>query len=118
MSYDIELCDPVTGERLDVDAVHHIAGGTYVLGGTTELWLNVTYNYSKHYRAFGPGGIRTIYGMSGAQSIPVIQAVIDTLGDDVDEDDYWNATEGNAKRALCALKAIAELRPDGVWSGD
>jgi hypothetical protein len=30
--------------------------------------------------------------------------------------DYWKATEGNAKRALCQLVALAQLRPDGVWN--
>lgn len=44
MSYDIRLCDPVTHETLEVDSPHLMAGGTYALGGTTELWLNVTYN--------------------------------------------------------------------------
>ena len=37
--------------------------------------------------------------------------------DDVDED-YWKATEGNAKRALHGLLAFAQMRPDGVWKGD
>ena len=32
--------------------------------------------------------------------------------------DYWKATEGNAKRALCQLRALAQLRPDGVFDGD
>ena len=39
------------------------------------------------------------------------------LGDDVD-DDYWKPTEGNAKRALYGLLAMAQMRPDGVWGGD
>nr|DAE13757.1 MAG TPA: hypothetical protein [Siphoviridae sp. ctQqU1] len=43
---------------------------------------------------------------------------ISALGDDVDDSDYWRATEGNAKRALCGLLAFAKMRPDGVWDGD
>lgn len=31
---------------------------------------------------------------------------------------YWEATEGNAKRALLQLLAMARMRPDGVWDGD
>ena len=83
MSYDIYLKDPVTKEVVEVDTPHFIAGGTYAIGGTKELWLNVTYN----------------------------------LGDDVNPD-YWKSTEGNAKRALLQLLAMAKIRPDGIWDGD
>ena len=71
MSYDIRLCDPVTHEALQTDVPHDMRGGTYAMGGTTELWLNVTYNYGKHYyRVLGEKGIRTIYGMTGGQMAP------------------------------------------------
>lgn len=88
MSYDIRLCDPVTHETLEVDSPHLMAGGTYALGGTTELWLNVTYNYARHYHCLGERGIREIYGKTGAESIPMLKAAALRLGDDV-SDDYW-----------------------------
>lgn len=62
-------------------------------------------------------GIRTIYGMTGAESIPVLEAAAAKLSDEV-SDDYWEATEGNAKRPLLQLAAMARIRPDGVWDGD
>ncbi len=120
VSYDISLCDPVTREPLEVKEPHFIRGGTYAIGGTTECWLNITYNYGCFYRredVFGEKGVRTIYGMSGAESIPVLEKAIAALGDDV-SDDYWEATEGNAKKALYGLLALARMRPDGVWDGD
>lgn len=117
MSYDIELTDPVTGKTLELDAPHQMKGGTYALGGTTEMRLNVTYNYAPHFRAVGPQGIRSIYGKTGAESIPMLDMAIALLGDDVHED-YWKPTEGNAKRALLQLRALATMRPDGVWQGD
>jgi len=118
MSYDVSLLDPVTKETIELENVHDIRGGTYCLGGTREAWLSITYNYGDIYRrVFGEKGIRTIYGMTGAESIPVLKKVIAALGDDV-SNDYWEATEGNAKRALCGLLAFAQLRPDGVWDGD
>jgi hypothetical protein len=134
MSYDIELIDPITKETLILDEPHHMRGGTYAIGGTTEAHLNVTYNYAKHFRRvfgdenvelsawdkmFGGGatGIRKLYGMTGADSIPILEKAIAQLGDDVDED-YWEPTEGNAKRALSQLLALAKMRPDGVWTGD
>jgi len=118
MSYDIDLCDPVTGEVLTLDEKHHMKGGTYQLGGTPTASLNITYNYCKHFgRVIGEKGIRTIYGMTGAESILVLQSAADQLGNDVD-DDYWRPTEGNAKRSLLQLVALAKMRPDGVWKGD
>ncbi len=118
MSYDVSPLDPVTKETIELEDVHDIRGGTYCLGGTREAWLNITYNYGDIYRrVFGEKGIRTIYGMTGAESIPVLKKAIATLGDDVSSD-YWEPTEGNAKRALCGLLAFAQLRPDGVWDGD
>ena len=113
MSYDIELVDPVTKATLKLDAPHHMRGGTYALGGTTEARLNVTYNYAPYFhkvfgdadvelsayaKMFGGGetGIRKLYGMTGAESIPVLETAISQLGDDVD-DDYWAATEGKTQ---------------------
>jgi hypothetical protein len=134
MSYDIDLVDPVTRKVLELDEPHHMRGGTYAIGGTTQASLNVTYNYSAHYRRafghegvelteyqrlFGGGqtGLRSIYGLSGAESLPLLDAAISRLGDDTDPD-YWKATEGNAKRALIQLRALAAMRPDGIWQGD
>lgn len=65
----------------------------------------------------GKKGIRTIYGMTGAESIPIIKEAMERLGNDVDPD-YWESTEGNAKAALSGLLAMAQMRPDGVWDGD
>ena len=118
MSYDIYLTDPVTHETLETKEKHFIVGGTYAVGGTREMWINVTYNYYPFFkRVFGDEGIRLIYGMTGAESIFVHKQAISNLGDDACGD-YWKPTEGNAKRALSGLLALAQMRPDGIWDGD
>ena len=118
MSYDISLHDPVTRDLLLAETPHDMRGGIYCAGGTRELWLNVTYNYAPHFkRVLGESGIRTIYGMTGAESIPVLEDAVSKRADDA-SDDYWEPTEGNAKRALLQLAAMARLRPDGIWGGD
>lgn len=118
MSYDISLVDPVSREVLTVEVEHYMRGGTYEYGGTDELWLNVTYNYAPiFHKVLGESGIRCIYGKSGAESIPLLEKAIAKLGNDVNPD-YWKATEGGAKRVLYQLKAMAQMRPDGIWDGD
>ena len=118
MSYDIDLLEPVTKEVIILDFTHQIRGGTYCVGGNNEAHLNITYNYAKHfYATLGENGIRTIYGMTGAESIPLLKNAVEQLSDEVDPD-YWKATEGNAKKSLLGLLSLAQLRPDGMWDGD
>lgn len=118
MSFDISLLDPVTKKVLVLDTTHHMGGGTKAYGGPRNFWLNITYNYSLIFqKVMGPKGIRAIYGMTGAESIPLLVSAAAALSEDYHED-YWNPTEGNAKTALLNLACMAALRPDGVWDGD
>lgn len=118
MSYDIKLIDPVTKEDVELDVPHHMRGGTYEVGGTISAHLNVTYNYCAIFRrVLGDEGIREIYGRTGSESIQILTCAAAQLGDDVDQD-YWAPTEGNAKRALLQLLALAKMRPDAMWDGD
>lgn len=140
MSYDIELLDPVTKEVIEFETPHQINGGTYVIGGTREAWLNITYNYSRWYHTLGTfpeyedglDGIRAIYGMSGAESIPVLKNAIKVLEESKENltteeikdyesqgvSGYWIPTKENAIKPLHQLLAFAQMRPDGIWRGD
>jgi len=118
MSYDLKLKDPLTGETILLAEDHHITGGTYALGGTKEAWINITYNYGGIFRqVLGENGIRTIYGMTGAEALPLLEKAIYQLKSDM-TDNYWDATEGNAKKALLNVAALSALAPQGIWSGD
>lgn len=118
MSYDIDLIDPATG-KVGTISKRHIPGGTYAIGGTTKASVNITWNYGKHYYAvMGEEGIRSIYGMTGKESIPVLIAAINKLDHTTETDDYWEATEGNARCALATLLSLAVELPDHVWQGD
>lgn len=116
MSYWANLCDPVTGSTLDLDELHEMKGGSYVQGGTRSAELNVTYNYCGLLReALGHDeDLRSLDGKTGAETIPLLKAGAETLGDETDPD-YWKPAPGNVKRALLQLLALAQLRPDGVW---
>lgn len=119
MSYDIELCDPITGKVLELDSPHQMRGGTYAIGGSITANLNITYNYAEYYYKYidAEQGIRWIYGKTAAETLPKLIEASNQLKDDVSED-YWDPTEGNAKRAILQLLAFARIRPDGVWNGD
>lgn len=115
MSYDLDLVDKDTGRTIILDHKHDLRGGTYVMGGTREATLNVTYNYSNIlYRIFPEKGIRILEGLSGRESIPFLSSGILELKTDYDED-YWKPTEGNVRLALEDLRKLAELAPDGIW---
>ena len=141
MSYDISLCDPVTKETLELPVKHMMIGGTHhaeLVNGrlqaapTSEAWLNITYNYGhyyyealegdKDYNSLSEMGIRCLYDKSGAESIPILDKMIENIKKkypDLETDiDYWKDTPGNAIKPLYQLKAMASLRPDGIWQGD
>lgn len=140
MSYDITLKDPVTHEIIEFDEPHQMRGGMYAIGDIREAWLNITYNYANYYydaaegddRFFGKLwydepknlGIRGIYGKTGAESIPMLQEMIERIKPMPDEEcsadckGYWKPTAENAIRPLHYLIAMAQLRPDGIWDGD
>lgn len=126
MSYDINLLDPITKEVIEINDAHFLRGGTYQMGGSKELTLNITYNYSEIlHRVIQPKntpseyktGIRSLYGTTALEAIPVLELAISNLKDDVDED-YWKATEGNTKRALNNLLTMCKMRPDAIVNGD
>ena len=123
MSYDIRLVDPVTRETLESETPHQMTGGTYAVGGTTELWLNITYNYASYYYEATDGdprfahdevseyyadgtngplvtesGIRGIYGKSGAESIPMLKDMIERIEAKYCPDGQWIVTERERAR--------------------
>ena len=126
MSYDINLLDPISKEIIEINDAHFLRGGTYKMGGSKELTLNITYNYSEIlHRVIQPEntpseyktGIRSLYGMTALEAIPILEKAISSFKNDVDED-YWKATEGNVKRALNNLLTMCKMRPDAIIDGD
>lgn len=112
MSWDIYFCDPVSRETIELDEPHFMHGGTYCLGGTRKLWMNITYNYAKNYSPHG-FCVGDLHGKTAVDIIPELERVIAALGDDTDSD-YWKPTDGNAKRALMSVLAMAKMRPDAL----
>ena len=126
MSYDINLLNPITKEVIEINDAHFLRGGTYKMGGSKELSLNITYNYSeilhhviqpKQTPSEYKTGIRSLYGLTALEAIPILEVAISNLKDNV-VNDYWQPTEGNTKRALNNLLTMCKMRPDAIIDGD
>lgn len=109
MSYDIYLKEPVTGEVASVPG-HLMIGGTYKADyhpetGTftpalnTEAHLNVTYNYGRYYKEVYEKGIRQIYGVSGVDSISILENMIAAITDKYKKNDLW--TSAKRTKVIC-----------------
>lgn len=114
MSYDMTLVDPVTKSPIMLDHAHFMSGGTYAIGGTKELWLNVTYNYGGVIRTAIGCGLNDLDGKLAVDTIQLLEEGASKLSDECD-DDYWKPVEGNVKKALLQLAVMAKMRPDAVW---
>lgn len=123
MSYDIYIRQKLGGVTVMLSEPHDFKGGTYAVGGTHEAHLNVTYNYGKIIREWlHPEGISWLYGQKITDTILPLAKAMSGLKDNISED-YWEATEGNVKKALfnlmvLAIKVLAEGHLDAVWDGD
>jgi hypothetical protein len=111
LSYDICLKDPVTNKTIEINEPHFMRGGIYQIGGSKELWLNITYNYSHYYYEATDGdprfahkeerngefeneyGIRGIYGKTGLESIPMLEDMILRITDRYQADGEWISTK-------------------------
>lgn len=120
MSYDIEMQDPETNEALWLNNPRQLVGCNQQVGGSREASISITYNYANIFARVLPEnesdtGIRCISGLTGNDSIPILESAVSQLGDDVSSN-YWEATEGNAKLALSQLLEMAKSCPKGVWA--
>jgi hypothetical protein len=118
MSYWVRMTCPCCKQTLAVGERFE-EGGTYVLGGSDQAELNITYNYGKiFHEVLGGGGISTLYGMTGTAAAPVLEAALAKIPDEPPSDDYWASTPGNARKALGRLLVFARELPHGVFEGD
>lgn len=129
MSYDVRLIDHTTHKVLEAENPHFMKGGTFCPGGTKELWLNITYNYAAVLckvlqrdvidqdtgKRTTLVGLDAINGIYAAETISMLRKAINSLSDEGANESYWHPTEGNVKKVLIQLKALADMRPDGVW---
>lgn len=111
------------GDVIKLDNIHNIRGSIYPMGGTDEVQLDVTYNYSKILsplarEKFGVDSwvdlLRDKHSRDAVKSLRVLSSMLSGEPDD----DYWAVTEGNAKAAIDNLVYLCELslNYDGMWN--
>ena len=119
MSYDLYLKEPVTGEVASVPghlmiggtyrADYHPETGTFTPALNTEAHLNITYNYGEYFREVYEEGIRKIYGMSGIDSIPVLENMIAGIIKKYKAGDTWISSKRT--KILCFDEEGNEVDP-------
>ena len=119
MSYDIEYKNQESNNFVLDEPIQE--GGTQVLGGNPDSWMNVTYNYSWYFYQFldKKEGIRWLYGKKGKDCIERLKKAIKPFEEDQPyEKDYWANTPGNCVRPLKIFLSWCEKWPEGVFEGD
>lgn len=116
MSYWITFVDAQAGTTLTLPERHE-EGGTYVLGGTDEASLNITYNYGRLMAEHHVHIRDDLHGKRAVDTIPALAAAVAALGSDPDSD-YWQPTSGNVGRCCAVLLRWAQDLPDGIWICD
>ena len=95
MGYQIRLAND--GAVCKVDA--HEEGGTYIMGGSPEAELSMTYNYSQVYALLDWHPAK-MDGRKALTCIPELETVVEKLGTKQYAKDYWAPTPGNAGHAM------------------
>lgn len=73
-----------------------------------DFGLNITYNYYPFFvQVFGEDSIRRFRDMTVSDAIPLLESAVFALGTNRDED-YWEATRGNAGATLNDLLKVCE----------
>ena len=113
MGYWIYLFDD-DGKPVQIE--RHQEGGTFVVGGTNDASMSLTFNYCGfYYEHLDPEiGIKWIHGQKAKDTIQRLQKAVDRLGDNP-SDNYWDSTQGNAGHALAVLLSWATQHPEATW---
>ena len=117
MSYDIYIEDE-NGETITVAERHQLRGGTYCVGGSEKLHLNITYNYAPYYfTAFDEDGIRSLYGKKVVDTVQTIANAIVAVEGMVDIEKLQKHLYKRRKADPAALyNKLGLTVPD--WSAD
>ena len=115
MSNDVHFVDDSGSTLVSKNKIAE--GGTFVVNGTNDCELNITYNYSSLFYEVFPDdeGLRWLETKRGKESITILEKAVERLGTKRDSD-YWKATMGNAGHSLSILLDWAKEFPNGRFA--
>ena len=91
-------------------------GGTQAVGGSTEAWVSITFNYAEVYFLFNFDLRKTLDGKKASTVLPKLKKVWNKLkGCKPFKNDYWAPTPGNAGVPIKLILGWAEQHPDAVF---
>ena len=117
MSYSLWLEDKKTGLMCERKKPEVDLGNMLCIGGSDLMEFHITYNYSYYYyeaEGFEEEGIRTIYGKTGEQSLPLLRNLSAQI-----MKKYFNASKNRWKQTI-RQKQVAvvngEVLPQGEFT--
>lgn len=124
MGFDVSL--QMNGQSVQVES--HTHGSIYVVGGTTDAEMSVTYNYSHLWPILlgrkpdsmtednpGYGLAPWIHGKKAADCQRLFEEAIEKWKAQLPYQDYWAPTIGNALAVIKVLHEWGTQYPDAVW---
>jgi len=97
-----------------VEVENHSEGGTFVVGGTNEADLNITYNYGKYTWKYLKEGLKSLNNKKAKNFIPTFEKAVKELGTKRDND-YWKPTKGNVGYMFNILLKWARQYPEAIF---
>lgn len=114
MSWDIYLVDDKR-QVIKLNEPFDRIGGVYSIGGSREAYYNITFNYYPIFEKVLVIPFRNFDGLPVKDTIEILEKAINSLSEDDETGNYWDATEYNTKKALSDLLYLAELSPNSYW---
>jgi len=111
MSYSIEIIDKNTEEIVEIESKFDICGASYIIGGTTSLEFNITFNYATKINSALEGGIKGLNDKEVLVVVNELAKAICKIPYESPSDNYWEDTWGNARFALIDLLNLCLLAP-------
>lgn len=115
MGWSIYITDK-NGETVRLKSPHKISGSDFAVGGTQDLWMTLTFNYSRYYYQIWPcGGLCFLHGLSVKNAMrTLLEGMLLLKGEQCG--DYWHASEGNARAGLLSILSLCALSPSLDYS--
>lgn len=110
MGYSLWLEDKETEQMCRRKEPEVDLGNVLCIGGSDLMEFNITYNYKPYYhntKGFEKDGIRTIYGLTGKESLPLLKRLAEDIENNFKKDGKWIKTRVKQRIPYCCGKELS-----------